>query len=41
VVPIDTPAKRDLIERAKALAPSKLASTSDPTKTLAQVRNHY
>jgi integrase len=41
VVPIDTPAKRELIDQAKTLAASKLASTSDPAKTLAQVRNHY
>jgi len=41
VVPIDTPEKRALIERAKGFAASKMASTSDPTKTLAQVKNHY
>ena len=41
VVPIDTPEKRELIERAKTFTASKLASTSDPTKTLAQVKNHY
>lgn len=41
VVPIDTPEKRALIERAKTFAQSKLASTSDPTKTLAQVKHHY
>lgn len=41
VVPIDTPEKRELIDRAKTFAASKLASTSDPNKTLAQVKNHY
>ena len=41
VVPIDTPEKRELIDKAKTFAASKLASTSDPTKTLAQVKNHY
>lgn len=41
VVPIDTPEKRALIEKAKTFTASKLASTSDPTKTLAQVKNHY
>jgi integrase len=41
VVPIDTPEKRELIDRAKAFAPSKLASTSDPALTLAQAKNRY
>lgn len=41
VVPINTPEKRTLIERAKTFAHSKLSSTSDPQKTLAQVKNHY
>ncbi|MCE5388767.1 MAG: integrase domain-containing protein [Acidithiobacillus sp.] len=41
VVPIDTPEKRELLERAKTFAASKLASTSDPNKSLAQVKNHY
>ena len=41
VVPIDTPEKRELIDRAKTFAGSKLASTSDPNRTLAQVKNHY
>ena len=41
VVPIDTPDKRTLIDRAKTFAASKLASTSDPARTLAQVKNHY
>ena len=41
VVPIDTPDKRELIDRAKTFAASKLASTSDPTRTLAQVKSHY
>jgi integrase len=41
VVPIDTPEKRELLERAKTFAASKLASTSDPEKSLSQVKNHY
>lgn len=41
VVPIDTPQKRELIERAKTFAATKLASTSDPAKKLDQVKNHY
>lgn len=41
VVPIDTPEKRALVDLAKTFAASKLASVSDPTKTLAQVKNHY
>lgn len=41
VVPIDTPDKRELIDRAKTFAASKLASTSDPNRTLAQAKNHY
>ena len=41
VVPIDTPEKRELIDKAKTFAASKLASTSDPNLTLAQAKNHY
>lgn len=41
VVPIDTPEKRALIDRAKTFAASKLASTSDPALTLAQAKNRY
>ena len=41
VVPIDTPEKRELIDKAKTFAASKLASTSDPNRTLAQAKNHY
>jgi integrase len=41
VVPIDTPAKRALIDQAKTFAASKLASTSDPALTLAQAKNRY
>lgn len=41
VVPIDTAEKRALVDRAKAFAASRLASVSDPAKTLAQVKNHY
>lgn len=41
VVPVDTPEKAALIERAKAFAASRLASTSDPALTLAQAKNRY
>lgn len=41
VVPIDTPEKRELIDRAKTFAASRLASTSDPNRTLAQAKNRY
>jgi len=41
VVPIDTQEKRELIDRAKTFAASKLASTSDPALTLAQAKNRY
>lgn len=41
VVPIDTPQRRELIDRAKTFAATKLASVSDPAKTLAQAKNHY
>ena len=41
VVPIDTQAKRDLLERAKAFTSSKSSSTSDPKLTLVQVKSHY
>lgn len=41
VLPIDTPRKRELIDRAKTFAASKLASVSDPAMTLVQVKNHY
>jgi len=41
VVPIDTPEKRALIDRAKEFAASKFASTSDPALTLAQAKNRY
>lgn len=40
-VPIDTPEKRELIERAKLLAASKTASTAAPDKSLAQALGHY
>jgi len=39
-VPIDTQAKRELLDRAKTFA-EKNSSTSDQTKTLAQVKGHY
>ena len=38
VVPIDTPQKRELVDRAKGFAATKLASISDPTKKLDQVK---
>jgi integrase len=41
VVPIDSPEKRELLERAKGFASSKMASTSDQNKTLAQAKAHY
>ena len=41
VVPIDTPEKRELLERAKSFAALRLASTSDPERTLVQAKNHY
>lgn len=41
VVPVDTPEKRALVDRAKTFAASRLASVSDPAKTLAQVKNRY
>jgi integrase len=40
VVQIKTPEQRVLLDRAKAFASSKTGSTSDPTKRLAQVKNH-
>lgn len=41
VVPIATAAQRDLLERAKKFCDTKSSSTSDQTKSLAQVKNHY
>jgi integrase len=41
VVPVDTAEKVRLLEQAKTFAASKLASTSDPNRTLAQWKNHY
>jgi integrase len=41
VVPIDTQAKREVLDRAKTFAEKKWSSTSDPTKSLSQVKNHY
>lgn len=41
VVPIDTPEKRELIDRAKTFAASKNVSTSDQRLSLAQIKNHY
>lgn len=39
--PVDTAEKRELLDRAKRFAASRTASTSDPAKTLAQIKNHY
>lgn len=41
VVEIRTDSQRDVLERAKAMAGTPGKSTSDPTKSLAQVKNHY
>jgi integrase len=41
VVPVDTAEKVRLLEQAKTFAASKLASTSDPNRTLLQWKNHY
>jgi integrase len=40
-VPINTAEQRALLDEAKAFAATKDSSTSDPTKSLAQVKNHY
>jgi len=39
-VPINTPEKRELLDRAKTFA-SNISSTSDQKKSLAQVKNNY
>jgi integrase len=41
VVAIDTPEKRKLLDEAKTFASSRMASTSDPRLTLAQVKARY
>lgn len=41
VVSINTREQRALLEQAKAMAPSKTASISDPAKSLKQWKNHY
>jgi len=41
VVPIDTPDKRALLERAKAFCATRSSSTSDPAMRLHQWKNHY
>ena len=41
VVPINTPEQRALLEEAKTFAATKDSSTSDPTMSLAQWKNHY
>lgn len=40
-VPIDTPERRELINRAKTYADRRTASTADPGKSLKQVLGHY
>ncbi|WP_312904566.1 phage integrase N-terminal domain-containing protein [Stutzerimonas nitrititolerans] len=40
-VPIDTPERRELIDRAKTFAERRTASTSDPNKSLKQALGHY
>lgn len=40
-VPIDTPERRELIDRAKAFADRRTASTADPGKSLKQALGHY
>ncbi|ALN18471.1 phage integrase N-terminal domain-containing protein [Ectopseudomonas mendocina] len=40
-VPIDTPERRELIDRAKTFADRLTASTADPGKSLKQVLGHY
>jgi integrase len=41
VVPIDTPQKRALLERAKTFCANRSSSTSDPARKLHQWKNHY
>ena len=41
VVPIDSPQKREVLDRAKSFATTKMSSTSDPRKSLAQAKNRY
>jgi len=41
VEPIDTPAKRECLDRAKAYCSTQTSSTSDPTRKLHQWKNHY
>jgi integrase len=40
-VPIDTPERRELIDRAKTFAERRTASTADPGKSLKQALGHY
>ncbi|MDH0568442.1 integrase domain-containing protein, partial [Pseudomonas oleovorans] len=40
-VPIDTPERRELIDRAKTFADRRTASTADPGKSLKQALGHY
>lgn len=40
-VPIDTPERRELIDRAKTYADRRTASTADPGKSLKQALGHY
>ena len=41
VVLIDTPEKRELIDRAKTFVTRESGSVSDPRKTLSQIKNYY
>jgi integrase len=40
-VPINTPEQRALLDEAKAFAATKDSSTSDPSRSLVQWKNHY
>lgn len=40
-VPINTPEQKALLDEAKAFAATKDSSTSDPSRSLAQWKNHY
>lgn len=40
-VPIDTPERRELIDRAKTFADRRTASTADPGRSLKQALGHY
>lgn len=40
-MPIDTPERRELLDRAKTFADRRTASTADPGKSLKQALGHY